>query len=278
MAADVLGADERGTQGQVGRSAEIGNGRCRRGICLTNGHDCVAPGAQRYYVQAVTQPETQSAPLVIDVVSDVVCPWCYLGKKRLEAALAALPDIEATIRWHPYQLDPSVPPGGIDRAKHMAEKFGDLARLEAAHDRLSELGLHEGIVYNFDRIERAPNTIDAHRLVRWAGAIGKEAEAVDRLFHLYFTEGADVGDHEVLADLAAELGLDRAETLQRLAGDEGREEVNVEIAAAQEIGVTGVPTFILIGRYGVVGAQPTEVFTRAIRQAAADLEQKVATA
>ena len=238
----------------------------------------VASGPSGHYLQPVTQADSQSKSLVIDVVSDVVCPWCFLGKKRLETALAALPDVDATIRWHPFQLDPTVPPGGLDRADYMAAKFGDPARMEAAHDRLTELGLREGIVYNFDRIKRAPNTIDAHRLVRWAGAVGKEAEAVDRLFHLYFTEGVDVGDHEVLANLGAELGLDRDETLRRLASDEDRDEIDVEIAAAQEIGVTGVPTFILIGRYGVVGAQPTEVFTQAIHKAMADLNQAVATA
>lgn len=224
-------------------------------------------------------PKAQSkSPLVIDVVSDFVCPWCYLGKRRLESALAAMPEVEAEIRWHPFQLDPTVPPEGLDRAAYMAAKFGDPARLEAAHDRLTELGLREGIVYNFDRIGRAPNTIDAHRLVRWAGAVGKEAEAVDRLFKLYFTDGVDVGSHEVLADLGERLGLDRAETLERLAGDADRDAINVEIAAAQEIGVTGVPTFILVGRYGVVGAQPTEVFTRAIRQAASDPARAAATA
>lgn len=211
-----------------------------------------------------------TTPVTIDVVSDVVCPWCFLGKRRLEAAIAALPEIETVIRWRPYQLDPSVPAEGVDRDEYIAQRFGDVSRFEAAQKNLTEMGQREGAPYRFDLIQRTPNTIDAHRLVRWAGAIGREADAVERLFSHYFVEGADVGSHEVLADVGAEIGLDREETLSRLAGDADRDTVRAEIASAQQIGVTGVPTFILIGRYGVVGAQPTETLVGAIRRAAAE--------
>lgn len=211
-----------------------------------------------------------TSPVTIDIVSDVVCPWCFLGKRRLEAALAELPEIETVIRWRPYQLDPSVPPEGVDRDEYIAKRFGDSSRFEAAQQNLTEMGQREGAPYRFDLIKRSPNTIDAHRLIRWAGSIGREAEAVERLFTLYFVEGADVGSHDVLADVGAELGLDRDATLARLASDEDRDVVRAEIASSQRIGVTGVPTFILIGRYGVVGAQSKEVLVESIRRAAAE--------
>lgn len=211
-----------------------------------------------------------TAPVTIDVVSDVVCPWCFLGKRHLEAALADLPEIAATVRWRPFQLDPTVPPEGIERDAYIAQRFGDRARFAAAEERLLTMGRAAGLDYRFDLIRRTPNTIDAHRLVRWAGAIGREADIVERLFNLYFIEGADVGDHAVLADAGAAVGLDREETLKRLSGEEDRAAIVEEIAAAQRIGVTGVPTFILIGRYGLAGAQPKEAMVEAIRRAAAE--------
>ncbi len=226
----------------------------------------------------MTEDNSRPAPLNIDVVSDVVCPWCFLGKRRLEAAVAELPDIPVAIRWRPYQLDPTVPPEGLDRDDYMTARFGDPARFQSAEDRLTELGLREGVPYHFERIRRSPNTIDAHRLVRWASAEGHQDAVVERLFNLYFAEGVDIGQHEVLAAVGEAFGLDRATTLARLAGDEDREEIRVEIAAAQQIGVTGVPTFILIGRYGVVGAQTKDVLIGAIRQAAADRDKIAATA
>ncbi|HVY18590.1 MAG TPA: DsbA family oxidoreductase [Bauldia sp.] len=208
-------------------------------------------------------------PVSIDVVSDVVCPWCYLGKARLEHAIAALPDLAVTVRWRPYQLDPTVPPEGMDRAEYIAKKFGSLDALDDAHKRLADMGEAEGIHYAFDRITRSPNTINAHRLVRFAGEAGNKSDVVTRLFAANFTEGRDVGNLETLADIAGEAGMDRVATLARLQGDEGRAEVLAEIQDAYRIGVSGVPTFILAQRYGVVGAQSVETLTDAIRQVAA---------
>src|SRR5262249_53711721 len=154
---------------------------------------------------------------------------------------------------------------------YIVRKFGSLAALDDAHKRLSDMGRVEGIDYRFDAITRAANTINAHRLVRWASEAGKGEAMVERLFRANFTEGRDIGDLNVLADLAAEVGLDRAETAARLATDQDRDAVLAEIQQAYQIGVTGVPTFILAQRYGVVGAQSTEAMASAIRQAAAKI-------
>jgi predicted DsbA family dithiol-disulfide isomerase len=141
--------------------------------------------------------------LTIDIVSDVVCPWCYLGEKRLDAALAEAAQPVA-LRWRPYQLDPTIPDGGLDRAEYMAKKFGAGGRLQAAHDNLTRLGAEVGIPFAFDKIKRAPNTLDAHRLIRWANSAGAQGKVVDRLFKAYFVEGRDIGDRDVLIDIAGE--------------------------------------------------------------------------
>ena len=211
--------------------------------------------------------------LRIDVVSDVVCPWCYLGKRRLERAVALVPEIAVTVQWRPYQLDPSVPPEGMSRRDYIVAKFGGLSALDGAHQRLTDYGRAEGIDYHFDRITRSANTINAHRVVRWATAEGKQEPMVERLFAAYFGEGRDIGDLAVLADVAGEAGLDRAAIAARLAGDDDRTTVEAEIADAYRIGVTGVPTFILAERYGIVGAQSAETLAGAIRQAAAKLAE-----
>ncbi len=207
-------------------------------------------------------------PLSIDVVSDVVCPWCYLGEKRLALALAeeAAP---VTIRWRPYQLDPTIPDGGLDRAEYMERKFGRDGRLKAVHDHLVKLGAEVGLPFAFEKIERAPNTLDAHRVIRWAASTGAQSEVVDRLFRAYFVEGRDVGDRAVLLEIAGESGLD-TELVERLLA-EGADvgAVRSEIAEAQAIGVTGVPFFIFAGRLGVPGAQDVSVLRRAIAEARA---------
>lgn len=208
--------------------------------------------------------------VTVDVVSDVVCPWCYLGKRRLEAAVALVPDVDVTVRWRPYQLDPSIPPEGMDRAEYFTRKFGSLDAIADGHKRLTEWGRAVDIDYRFDDMTRAVNTIDAHRLVRWAAAEGKQEAMVERLFRANFTDAVDVSDHAVLARLAGEVGMDAASVAARLATDEDRDAVQAEIADAQRVGVTGVPTFIVNSRYGVVGAHPPEAIAQAIRQAASD--------
>lgn len=210
----------------------------------------------------------ESAPITIDVVSDAVCPWCFLGQKRLDAALVAIPQVKASVHWRPYQLDPTIPAEGLDRRAYMEAKFGNSGRLEQAHNRLVELGREAGIAFAFDRIEVSPNTLDAHRVIRWAGSSGSElqGEVVRRLFRAYFEEGRNIGDHVVLAELAAEAGMDRPVVETLLATDADRDAVRAEIDTASRMGITGVPCFLLEGRYAVVGAQDTEVLADAIRK------------
>jgi predicted DsbA family dithiol-disulfide isomerase len=204
--------------------------------------------------------------LTIDIVSDVVCPWCYLGEKRLEGVLADEPRPVA-VRWRPYQLDPTIPEGGLDRAEYMAKKFGKSGRLQAAHDNLVRLGAEVGLPFAFDKIKRAPNTLDAHRVIRWASSAGVQGKVVDRLFKAYFVEGRDIGDRGVLIDIAGECGLDPKLVEELLAEGADVDVVREEIAQAQAIGVSGVPFFIFAGRLGVPGAQEPSVLRRAIAQA-----------
>lgn len=204
-------------------------------------------------------------PLEVDVVSDIVCPWCYLGKRRLERALAQTG--ETQVRWRPYQLDPTIPPEGRDRAAYMAAKFPDPSRLAQAHDRLTALGAEVGIAFDFSNIRRSPNTLDAHRLIRFATQVGLGDAMVERLFADYFEHGRDIGDRAVLAEAARACGLGEVEA--RLAGEEGAAEVEGEIEQARRLGVEGVPFFIFAGRLAVSGAQSEDVFAQAIAQAAA---------
>jgi predicted DsbA family dithiol-disulfide isomerase len=208
-------------------------------------------------------------PLTIDVVSDVVCPWCFLGKRRLDSAIHASDGAPIVVRWHPFQLDPSIPAGGMDRRTHIMAKFKDDTRLAAVHDRLTEMGKDVGIAYAFERIERAPNTLDAHRLIRWASVGDQQGAVVERLFRLYFEEGRDIGDRQALIGVARECGMDAECVETQLADGDDVDAVQAEIAQAQAIGVSGVPFFIFASRFGVPGAQETEVLAKAIAQARA---------
>ena len=210
---------------------------------------------------------TSLKPLAIDVVSDVVCPWCFVGKQRLEKAIA-MSDVPVAVRWHPFQLDPTIPPEGKSRRDYLEAKFGTGGRIEEMHERLTELGRAEGIDFAFDKIKVSPNTLDAHRLIRWAAEDGRQEAVVDALFRAYFLEGRDIGDRAVLAEIAAGAGMDRARVAERLATDEDRREVSAEIVSAQKIGVTGVPTYIIASRYGVVGAQAPATLAQAFAEAA----------
>jgi predicted DsbA family dithiol-disulfide isomerase len=213
--------------------------------------------------------------LTIDVVSNVVCPWCYLGEKQLEAALAE-ESRPVDVRWRPYQLDPTIPEGGLDRADYLERKFGRDGRLKSIHDQLARLGAEGGISFAFDKILRAPNTLDAHRLIRWAGSARAQREVVDRLFCAYFTEGRNIGDRAVLLDVAVASGLD-ADIVEKLPADGAdADAVRREIAQPQAIGVTGVPFFIFAGRIGVPGAQGVPLLRRAMSQARAEMNEKPA--
>jgi predicted DsbA family dithiol-disulfide isomerase len=212
--------------------------------------------------------------LTIDIVSDVVCPWCYVGEKRLEAALAdeAGPVV---VRWRPYQLDPTIPETGLDRAEYMAKKFGNSGRLQSVHDNLTRLGAELGLPFAFDKIKRSPNTLDAHRLIRWAASAGVQAEVVDRLFKAFFVEGRDIGDRKVLVELAGECGLDAGQVEKALADGADADLVREEIEQAQTMGVSGVPFFIFGGRVGVPGAVEPSVLRQAIAQARAAMAEDV---
>jgi predicted DsbA family dithiol-disulfide isomerase len=213
----------------------------------------------------------ETEPLTIDIVSDVVCPWCYLGEKRLEQALAEEAG-PVVVRWRPYQLDPTIPEGGLDRAEYMEKKFGKSGRLQSVHDNLTRLGAEVGLPFAFDKITRSPNTLDAHRLIRWAASAGVQSRVVDRLFEAYFVEGRDIGDRVVLTELAAECGLD-ADLVERLLAEGADSEVvRQEVEQAQAMGVSGVPFFIFAGRLGVPGAQEPS----ALRQAMAEARQAMA--
>ncbi len=212
--------------------------------------------------------------ITIDVVSDVVCPWCFLGRKRLESALTSLPEIEAEVRWRPFQLDPTLPPQGKDRATYLREKFGSGSRIDDVHKQLVELGEENGIVFDFEAITRSPNTLDAHRLIHWAeqAAPDMQDRMVGTLFSLYFEQGQDIGDHEVLVDAAASIGMDSAVVARLLQSEADKVTIREEIDTANRIGVRGVPCFIIDQKYAVMGAQTSEVLADAIRQTAEGFE------
>jgi len=212
---------------------------------------------------------TPSAP-VIDVVSDVVCPWCYIGKRHLEAALATLDEsgqARPVVRWHPYELNPDLPAEGVDRREYLERKFGGPARAAQIYERVQRAGTQAGLAFDFERIERQPNTRAAHRLIAWAQGRGDADPLVERLFRAYFIDGRFVGANEVLAEIAHESGLDADAAYAFLASDVG----NAEIAEAEEraasLGISGVPFFIVDGRYGLSGAQPAEAIVEALRRA-----------
>jgi predicted DsbA family dithiol-disulfide isomerase len=207
----------------------------------------------------------------IDVISDVVCPWCFIGQKRLDKALQAVSDVAVDVRWRPYQLDPTIPSEGKDRKEYMLAKFGSEERLREIHGRVEEAGEAEGIDFDFSAIKVSPNTLDAHRVIRWASTEGADVQnrLARRLFQLYFEEGRNIGDHQVLIAAAKDAGMDAAVVETLLASDADREAVEGEIATAARMGVRGVPCFLLEGKYAVMGAQDPETLADAIRQVAA---------
>ena len=209
--------------------------------------------------------------ITVDVVSDVVCPWCFIGQKRLDRAIAAVGDVDVHIRWRPFQLDPTIPPQGKDRHDYMLAKFGSDERIREIHARIEPLGEVEGISFAFDAIKVAPNTLDAHRLIRWAGAAGEAVQnrLVRRLFQLNFEEGANIGDHAVLIEAAREAGMDASVAATLLPTDADVEAVRTEIATASRMGISGVPCFLLEGKYAVMGAQDADTLADAIRQVVA---------
>jgi predicted DsbA family dithiol-disulfide isomerase len=211
----------------------------------------------------------QSPALAIDVVSDVVCPWCYIGKRRLEKAVALVPDVEVEVRWHPYFLNPWVPRAGISREQYLTTKFGSVDRYKEIAQRVAAAAADEGLTYALEKIARQPNTLDCHRLILWAGRIGAAARMKQRLMDLYFAEGADLSDREVLVQAGAACGLDGDEVRRLLASDTDVAPVEQAANQAKEAGIDGVPCFIFGGALAVSGAQAPDYLAGAIRRAAA---------
>ena len=208
-------------------------------------------------------------PVRIDVVSDVVCPWCFIGKRRLEKALSLASEVPVEVHWRPYFLNDWIPTEGISREDYLTTKFGSPDRYKGIAQRVRAAAAQEGLDYAMDRISRQPNTRDAHRLIRWAGGIGKAAQMKQRLMDLYFTEGADLSNRAVLVAAAADVGLDPEDVRAALDSDRDIAEVDAEVEAAKEAGIQGVPCFILDGKYAISGAQEPEALAAAIQQVSA---------
>jgi predicted DsbA family dithiol-disulfide isomerase len=209
--------------------------------------------------------------ITIDIISDVVCPWCYLGQGRLMAALGRVSDqLAAEIRWKPYQLDPNTPAEGVDTFAYLTKRLGGLEAVKKSHAMLTELGAEVGLPFALDKAKILPNTFDAHRLIYWAGKAGNDIQqiVVKALFTANFVEGRNVGDHAVLLDIAEASGMDRGATAEKLAANIDAAEIKNEIAAVQRMGVSGVPCFIIDNQYVVTGAQTADVFEDAFRQLA----------
>ncbi|MFN5996160.1 MAG: DsbA family oxidoreductase [Paracoccaceae bacterium] len=209
----------------------------------------------------MTQPAIR-----LDIFSDPVCPWCYVGKANLDRALAANPDHPFAIQWHPFQLNPDMPPEGVAKRAYLEEKFGGKARVDAIHERLREVARSAGVDMNPDKPQRMPNTLHAHRLIHWAGIEAVQSAVVTALMRAYWVEGRDIGDLETLADIAGENGMDRAATLRLLQSDADAEDILARDQDARQKGVNAVPTFLVAQQYVVSGAQPTETWEKVIAE------------
>ena len=201
----------------------------------------------------------------LDIFSDPVCPWCYIGKANLDRALEAHADHPFRIEWHPFQLNPDMPAEGVDKHDYLAAKFGE-DRLVQMHLRLKEASRAAGAEIDPDTPRRMPNTLDAHRLIHWAGLEGRQTAVVSAIMRAYWREGRDIGNAGVLADIAAAAGMDRAVTARLLASDADADDIRARDADARTKGVTAVPTFLIAQQYVVSGAQPPEVWGRVIKE------------
>jgi predicted DsbA family dithiol-disulfide isomerase len=202
----------------------------------------------------------------LDIFSDPVCPWCYIGKANLDRALQDQPLNPFAIEWHPFQLNPDLPPEGMPKRAYLEAKFGGPAKVDAIHDRLREIARAAGVDMDPDKPQRMPNTLNAHRLIHWAGIEGCQPDVVDRLMRAYWKEGRDIGALETLADIAGEAGMDRAATLRLLQSDADAEDIAARDADARAKGVNAVPTFLVAQQYVVSGAQPPHLWTKVIAE------------
>ncbi|WP_372572780.1 DsbA family oxidoreductase [Ruegeria jejuensis] len=208
----------------------------------------------------------------LDIMSDPICPWCYIGKTHLDKALAAVPDHPFVIEWHPFQLNPDMPAEGMDRRAYLEGKFGGKEGAVRAYAPVVEHAEQAGLNINFDAMQRTPNTMDAHRLIHWAGIEGKQTKAVDALFEAYFVEGRDIGDHEVLGDIADGIGMDASVVLKLLQSEADRDDIAARDTHSRKMGVNSVPTFIVASQHAVPGAQPPELWEKVIQDIKSQLE------
>ena len=209
-------------------------------------------------------------PIKLDIMSDPICPWCYIGKAHLDRALAAHPDHPFVIEWHPFQLNPDMPAQGMDRRAYLEGKFGGKEGAVRAYAPVVENAARAGLDIDFEGMKRTPNTLDAHRLIHWAGIEGKQTAAVSTLFKAYFVEARDIGNHEVLADIADSIDMDASVVSRLLSSDADRDDIAARDAHSRGMGISSVPTFIVAGKHAVPGAQPPELWAKVIDELRAD--------
>jgi predicted DsbA family dithiol-disulfide isomerase len=202
----------------------------------------------------------------LDIMSDPICPWCFIGKTHLDRALLAHPNHPFEIEWHPFQLNPNMPAEGMDRRAYLEGKFGGKAGAVKAYAPIAEHAKAAGIELNLEGIKRTPNTLDAHRLIHWGGIEGRQTAIVSSLFRAYFIEGRDIGDREVLADIADDCGMDASVVQRLLNSDADVDEIRNRDTVARDMGVTSVPTFIVDRKHAVPGAQSPELWAKVIEE------------
>lgn len=200
----------------------------------------------------------------LDIISDPICPWCYIGKTQLDRALAERPDHPFAVEWHPFQLNPDMPAEGMDRRTYLERKFGGPEGADRVYGQISEHAKSIGVEADFEAITRTPNTLNAHRLIHWAGIEDRQEEIVNALFAANFREGRDIGDMDVLADIADANGMDASVVRRLLQSDADVEMIRQRDAHSREMGVTSVPTFVVAGQHAVPGAQPPELWVKVI--------------
>ncbi|MGO4914867.1 DsbA family oxidoreductase [Pseudogemmobacter sp. W21_MBD1_M6] len=202
----------------------------------------------------------------LDIISDPICPWCYIGKTYLDRALANHPDHPFVIEWHPFQLNPEMPAGGMDRRDYLEHKFGGRDGAVRVYGQIAKTAEDAGIEIDFAAIKRTPNTIDAHRLIHWAGIEGRQTAVVSKLFDAYFKQGLDIGDKDILADIADSAEMDAAVFRKLLASDADLADLRARDAHSRQMGVTGVPTFVVAQQHALSGAQPPELWEKVITE------------
>ncbi|MFT4961533.1 MAG: putative DsbA family dithiol-disulfide isomerase [Paracoccaceae bacterium] len=215
-----------------------------------------------------TKPNTTKTDKTVklDIFSDPICPWCYIGKTHLDKALSSVPNHPFVIEWHPFQLNPDMPDAGMDRRDYLEGKFGGKEAAVRAYTPVVENAKAAGLTINYEDMKRTPNTLNAHRLIHWAGIESKQNDAVDALFQSYFVQARDIGDAEVLGDIADAIGMDAAVIMKLLSTDEDRDDIKARDAHSRKMGLSSVPTFIVGGQHAVPGAQPPEMWQKVIAE------------